>query len=451
MGGAGNDTFRFSGLVPATGISINGGGGNNTLTGPAAGASWTITGTNAGTIGTTVSFQKIENLTGGAGNDTFQFIGNAFVTGTLNGGGGSNTLDYSNADYATTSAIHFTNFSSTAGLALNGAATTTTSDGTVLRLVKNISTPQAKSAFSNQQVSDSTFSTNFQFRLTDKGGLADTTGHVGADGFVFVLQNGSPSDAVNTGLGQAIGYGGNFPDSIGIAFDTWDDASPHFLDNDSSSNELGIDLNGSVDHGPTNGATKNVSPDFDDGKLWNVWITYDGTTLNIYASESSTQPANPTLSQKLNLPRIIGSPFAYAGFTAGTYAGWENEDILNWQFSSSTSLPNNPGVLVDFHTPSTPTTNATGIGEGFSKITNVIGTPAPTTFEATAPGASPGRTRARTTASRSLPSGTSRATPRPRPSRSNPAAASRAASTAAAVAVATGLTIPPMEQRFRSI
>src|SRR5262249_52553108 len=105
----------------------------------------------------------------------------------------------------------------------------------------------------------------------------------------------------------------------------------------------------------------------------NVWIDYDGTTLNIYATTSSTKPTAPTLSQNLYLPLIVGSPFAFAGFTAATGAGWENVDLLNWSFSSSTTLPANPGALVDINTPSVPSHNATGVAGGFKYIQNFIG------------------------------------------------------------------------------
>jgi hypothetical protein len=39
--------------------------------------------------------QVIQNLTGGAGADTFVFADGAGVDGTIDGGGGTNTLDYS--------------------------------------------------------------------------------------------------------------------------------------------------------------------------------------------------------------------------------------------------------------------------------------------------------------------------------------------------------------------
>jgi hypothetical protein len=55
---------------------------------------WTISGTNAGTVDA-VSFRGFANLTGGAGNDRFTFLGGGTITGNLTGGPGDNTLDAS--------------------------------------------------------------------------------------------------------------------------------------------------------------------------------------------------------------------------------------------------------------------------------------------------------------------------------------------------------------------
>jgi hypothetical protein len=61
---------------------------------------WSITGQNAGTLNiaqspATVTFSSVQNLAGGAGADTFVFADGAGVDGAIDGGGGTNTLDYS--------------------------------------------------------------------------------------------------------------------------------------------------------------------------------------------------------------------------------------------------------------------------------------------------------------------------------------------------------------------
>lgn len=59
---------------------------------------WQVYGNNnAGTInGTTgVQFGSFENWVGGAGNDTFKLVSSRYISGSIDGGAGMNTLDYS--------------------------------------------------------------------------------------------------------------------------------------------------------------------------------------------------------------------------------------------------------------------------------------------------------------------------------------------------------------------
>jgi hypothetical protein len=61
---------------------------------------WTITGHDAGTLSSaflagTINFNWVKNLTGGNGADSFLFADGAGIDGTIDGGAGTNTLDYS--------------------------------------------------------------------------------------------------------------------------------------------------------------------------------------------------------------------------------------------------------------------------------------------------------------------------------------------------------------------
>ena len=67
---------------------------NDTLVGLDTATTWTINAINGGTAGTT-PFTSFENLTGGAGNDTFKLSGSGQVDGAIDGGAGRNVLDYS--------------------------------------------------------------------------------------------------------------------------------------------------------------------------------------------------------------------------------------------------------------------------------------------------------------------------------------------------------------------
>jgi len=95
--GAGNKTFDVNETDTDNGValSVNAGSGNNTVQGPNAPTTWQITGSNAVSLPGGLAFTSVENLRGGTANDTFQFQTGGSVSGTLNGGGGTNTLDYS--------------------------------------------------------------------------------------------------------------------------------------------------------------------------------------------------------------------------------------------------------------------------------------------------------------------------------------------------------------------
>ena len=104
VGGTNTDQFILSGgNLTGTPISIDGGDGVDTLTGHNVANTWTITGTDTGTLTTVLShglsgtFNDIQNLVGNTGADTFIFNDTATITGTINGGGlsGANILDLS--------------------------------------------------------------------------------------------------------------------------------------------------------------------------------------------------------------------------------------------------------------------------------------------------------------------------------------------------------------------
>jgi hypothetical protein len=113
-GGWGDNTFDvygtsdlFSGTFLSTGGGLNAvsivaatgaldviGSGSDTLVGPNGPNTWDITGSDFGSLGV-VEFTGVANLTGGTANDTFDFGSAGSVTGTIRGGGGTNTLNYS--------------------------------------------------------------------------------------------------------------------------------------------------------------------------------------------------------------------------------------------------------------------------------------------------------------------------------------------------------------------
>jgi hypothetical protein len=90
-------TAGFSGIS-----ALLGSGTSVTLVGPDSSSTWNITGSNAGTVNGTCTFSGVANLTGGSGDDSFVFGPGGGVTGMIDGGAGSNTLDYSGSSTGVT-------------------------------------------------------------------------------------------------------------------------------------------------------------------------------------------------------------------------------------------------------------------------------------------------------------------------------------------------------------
>ncbi len=79
----------FTGVTNLIGSSL----GVDRLIGANSTTVWSITGANSGTAGTT-NFSGFESVTGGTGADTFRFQPSGSLAGTVDGGNGTDTLDY---------------------------------------------------------------------------------------------------------------------------------------------------------------------------------------------------------------------------------------------------------------------------------------------------------------------------------------------------------------------
>ncbi len=102
-GGAGNNIFTLPDGLALNNITIDGGAGNNTLNlqNNTAAQAWTINAADSGTLGVsglsgTLSFSNVGNLVGGTNANTFSFVGNASVSGSIDGGNTTNvnTIDF---------------------------------------------------------------------------------------------------------------------------------------------------------------------------------------------------------------------------------------------------------------------------------------------------------------------------------------------------------------------
>ncbi|MGH9253042.1 MAG: lectin-like domain-containing protein [Vicinamibacterales bacterium] len=227
--------------------------------------------------------------------------------------------------------INYPDFSSVAGLTINGDAAQV---GNVLRVTPAID-GQSGSVFSTTTVSlavGASFSTFFQFRFTNPDlafcdGLAGAGTGCGADGLVFVVQ--TVGNNVGGG-GGGIGYDG-IDNSLGIEFDNWFNGGI-----DINSNHVGIDLNGNV-------ASVSQLPlteaDLNGGDIWNAWVDYDSATqlLEVRATRSATRPTLALLSHSVDLASVLGVTDAFVGFTSGTGASHADHDVLSWQLNDNFS------------------------------------------------------------------------------------------------------------------
>ncbi|MFM6224184.1 MAG: Calx-beta domain-containing protein [Dolichospermum sp.] len=211
---------------------------------------------------------------------------------------------------------------------LNGVAKQTldiNNTNPVLRLTDGLW--QSGSAFLTNRISlenNASFSTAFQFQISNPQGIADNDGQ-GADGLVFVVQ----TVANNTGgRGGGIGYSGINP-SLGIEFDTYKNGS---IDDDSG-NHVGININGNID----SVVLQPIPTRLNNGNIWTAWVDYNGvdSLLEVRLASTNQRPDNPLLSYSVDLISVLQTPNAYIGFTSGTGAASGYHDVLSWDFNTT--------------------------------------------------------------------------------------------------------------------
>ncbi|MEO6799735.1 MAG: PEP-CTERM sorting domain-containing protein [Rhodanobacter sp.] len=236
--------------------------------------------------------------------------------------------------------INYPNFNDTTGLTIVGD-TSTAGAPAVLRIVP-AAIGQSGAAYSTTPIAlgtNATFSTQFQFRFTDTGGIDP------ADGITFVLA-ASP-DGLG-GAGGGLGYLG-VPNSFAIEFDTYDNGAS---DGDSD-NHIAFDTDGVLtDADLTNVYGISVcgfsggAGCMSNGDIWTATINFDGSTnsLNVVVSDPAEMIAFNAFSGTFNIASFLGTNTAFVGFTGSTGSGFENEDILNWRFANTATLPPVTGV-----------------------------------------------------------------------------------------------------------
>jgi fibronectin type 3 domain-containing protein len=191
---------------------------------------------------------------------------------------------------------------------------------------------EAGSVFSTNAVDVTRFSNQFTFQLTNAN----------ADGFTFTIQGNGPTALGPSGGG--LGYGPNAPGgapgigkSVAVKFDLFSNAGE------------GIDSTGEYTSGasPSTPAIdlSSTGINLHSGDVFNVVMNYDGTTLNVTITDTTT---NATASQAytVNIPQVIGSGTGYVGFTGGTGGTTAVQNILTWVYSPvATTTPAAPSNL----------------------------------------------------------------------------------------------------------
>lgn len=251
----------------------------------------------------------------------------------------------------------------------NDSATVTGEDPVVLQLTPNLGNQTGSAWYTNPQVVQYGFTTNFQFQLTPAGG---------ADGIAFVIQNaGTNAIGYTGGNGGALGYGDadadypdgdpsvgqGIPNSLAIEFDVyqngWDPAPLQVGGNVShvAVQSCGTGRNTShhnqlcnLNEGAPNstlGAPVLTSSTLADGTVHTVTIKYfaacdnctPATPANIHVILDGTDMYPTGVGVDLASIGLGKGGTAYVGFTGATGAVTEIQSILSWTFSSTSAAP----------------------------------------------------------------------------------------------------------------
>jgi len=248
----------------------------------------------------------------------------------------------------------YDDFSNIADLKLNGAASVQ-SEGTqpAIRLIDNKQWQNGSFYYGNyvSLANDRSFSTMFSFKVTNP-----QSGTSGADGITFLLNTHTNNPGA---VGGGMGYSGII-NSLGIEFDTWDNAN---LNGDAGlyPNHIAVNINGYTEHplatvkeseieailgtpagtynfgnGTSNG---NKAPAVGSEKTYYSWIDYDGMnktlTVRINAN-SNVRPDKAVITQQVDLGNAttLTSDKVYAGFTGATGVCYSKEYVKSWYFNN---------------------------------------------------------------------------------------------------------------------
>ncbi len=178
---------------------------------------------------------------------------------------------------------------------------------------------EASSAWFTTPVNVQSFTTDFSFQLTNPN----------ADGMTFAIQNAGLTALGPTGGG--LGYGAGLPGgtpgiptSVAVKFDL-------FQNSHEGNNSTGLYTNGASPTSPA--ITLGGGVNLHSGDIFQVHMTYDGTTLTMTITDTVTN-ATFTTSWAINIPGTVGGNTALVGFTAGTGGQTAKQEIITWKYGS---------------------------------------------------------------------------------------------------------------------
>lgn len=219
-------------------------------------------------------------------------------------------------------AIDYADFSSTAGLQLNGLAA---QSGSRIALVPSLA-DSAGSVFATDALALSAvtgFSTSFSFEVT-----SSPSSELGVtDGFAFVLNGDSGTGASALGAGgQGLGYVG-LGSSVAVVFRG---RAPALLGVVTGGEDL---ANLPVPFEPVAGFTTMSEGSFYDSVQY-AWIDYTPGSLALYLSSDPSKPATASMTASIDLFGTLGSS-AHVGFTAGNGGAYGTQELLSWSLSTA--------------------------------------------------------------------------------------------------------------------
>jgi hypothetical protein len=135
---------------------------------------------------------------------------------------------------------------------------------------------------------------------------------------MFAIQNvGATALGANAG---GLGFAGLYP-SVGVKFDLYNQGD--------GTNTTGLYISGDA---PSLPATPMAGVNILDGDVFNVSMSYNGTTLTMTITDV-TAGGSFTTSWPINIPTTVLGNTAYVGFTGSTGGGTAVQQILSWTYT----------------------------------------------------------------------------------------------------------------------